>query len=411
MAVEVRVPEAGESISEVEVAEWVKAEGEDVRRDDVVAIIETEKASLEVTAPASGVIKKVLKGPGQAAKPGEVIGYIEEEANGKKAEAPPGAQSEDAEEKRGVEGKEGEAQRRSPAQKPRVKLESKKDAKRDIRPDGGDGEAPGKGPPGADGRDQRTAEEAEAKLPAPARAADQPESEAGREEKIVPMSLLRRQIAERLVRAQAAAALLTTFNEIDMSAVIEVRKSHHDAFQEIHGVKLGFMSFFVKAAVEALKRFPALNAEVRGTDIVYRGYYDIGIAIGSGKGLVVPVLRNAERMNFAEIERAIGDFSERAQKNALKVEELRGGTFSITNGGIYGSLMSTPIVNPPQSGILGLHAIQERPVAVNKEILIRPMMYVALTYDHRVVDGREAVTFLRSIKEMIERPVRIMLRI
>lgn len=225
------------------------------------------------------------------------------------------------------------------------------------------------------------------------------------------MSLLRRRIAARLVEAQQTAALLTTFNEIDMSAVIALRRDFGPAFQEKYGIKLGLMSFFVKAAVDALKLVPAVNAEIRGTDIVYRNYYDIGVAVGGGKGLVVPVLRHAERLSFAEIERAIADFAQRARDNKLKVEELQGGTFTISNGGIYGSMLSTPIVNPPQSGILGLHAMQDRPVARDGQVVVRPMMYVALTYDHRLIDGREAVTFLKHIKEVIEAPARMLIEV
>lgn len=225
------------------------------------------------------------------------------------------------------------------------------------------------------------------------------------------MSMIRRTIATRLVQAQHNAALLSTFNEIDMQPVMQLRNKYRDAFSEKHGVKLGFMSFFAKAACEALRRFPSVNAEIRGNNIVYRHYCDIGIAIGGGKGLVVPVLRNVERMTFAEIERTIGDYATKAVANKLTPEDLEGGTFTISNGGIYGSLLSTPIVNPPQSGILGLHAIQDRPVAVNGQVVIRPMMYVALTYDHRIIDGREAVTFLKTIKEVVEDPARLFLEI
>ena len=227
----------------------------------------------------------------------------------------------------------------------------------------------------------------------------------------MPMSLLRRRVAERLVQARQTAALLTTFNEIDMSAVIALRRAHQEAFQQRHGAKLGFMSFFVKTAIEALKQFPGLNAEIRGTDIVYRNYFDIGIAVGGGRGLVVPVLRNAERLSFAEIETAIADFAGRAQANRLTPEELQGGTFTISNGGVYGSLLSTPIVNPPQSGVLGLHVIQDRPVARDGQVVIRSMMYIALTYDHRIVDGREAVSFLKHVKECMEEPARLLLEI
>lgn len=227
----------------------------------------------------------------------------------------------------------------------------------------------------------------------------------------MPMSMMRRTIARRLVEAQSTAALLTTFNEIDMTNVMALRSEYKDAFLAKHGVKLGFMSFFAKAAVEALKLIPAVNAEIRGNEIVYHNYYDIGVAVGGGKGLVVPIIRNAEMLGFAEIEKTIEDFGKRAKENLIKPEELQGGTFSISNGGIYGSLLSTPIVNPPQSGILGLHAIQERPVAINGQVVIRSMMYVALTYDHRMVDGREGVTFLKRIKECMENPSRILLEI
>ena len=232
-----------------------------------------------------------------------------------------------------------------------------------------------------------------------------------REERFQLISPIRRRIAERLVEAQQQAALLTTFNEVDMSAVMEMRKKFKDLFQERYGVKLGFMSFFVRAAVEALRAVPQVNAEYRDPHIVFRDYYDIGIAVGGGKGLVVPVLRNSEMMSFAQIEMTIGDFARRAGENKLKLEELQGGTFTISNGGVYGSMLSTPIINPPQSGILGLHSIQERPMAVNGQVVIRPMMYLALTYDHRLVDGREAVTFLKRIKDTIEDPSRLMLEV
>jgi 2-oxoglutarate dehydrogenase E2 component (dihydrolipoamide succinyltransferase) len=225
------------------------------------------------------------------------------------------------------------------------------------------------------------------------------------------MTPLRQTVARRLVEAQQNAALLTTFNEVDMSAVMALRNEHKDAYEERYGIKLGFMSFFVKAAVDALKAFPAINAEVRGNQVVYRNYYDIGVAVGGGKGLVVPIIRNAERLSFAEVEKTIAELGKRAKENKLKLDELTGGTFSISNGGVYGSLLSTPIVNPPQSGILGMHAIQDRPVAVNGQVVIRPMMYLALTYDHRIVDGREAVTFLKRIKQCIEQPVRLLLEV
>jgi 2-oxoglutarate dehydrogenase E2 component (dihydrolipoamide succinyltransferase) len=241
--------------------------------------------------------------------------------------------------------------------------------------------------------------------------AREPATRPAGEEEALPMSPMRRRIAQRLVEAQQTAALLTTFNEIDMSAVNALRRNYQAQFQEKYRIKLGFMSFFVKAAIDALKLIPQVNAEIRGSDIVYRNYFDIGVAVGSGRGLVVPVLRHAERMSFAEIELAIAGFVRRAQENKLKLEEIEGGTFTISNGGIYGSLLSTPIVNPPQSGILGMHAIQERPVARDGAVVVRPMMYVALTYDHRIIDGREAVGFLRRVKETIEDPTRILLEV
>jgi 2-oxoglutarate dehydrogenase E2 component (dihydrolipoamide succinyltransferase) len=256
---------------------------------------------------------------------------------------------------------------------------------------------------------ERSADGRQAKASEPA--VRPPEAVAERKDEVVPMSPLRKRVAERLVEAQRVAALLTTFNEIDMSAVMSLRQQHKESFQERYGVKLGFMSFFVKAVIEALKETPQVNAEIRGTDIVYHNYFDIGIAVAGGKGLVVPVLRGPDRMSFAEIEQAIADLAARARQNKLKLHELEGGTFTISNGGVYGSLLSTPIVNPPQSGILGLHAIQDRPVARDGQVVIRPMMYVALTYDHRIVDGREAVLFLRHVKDCIEEPSRMLLEV
>jgi len=342
MAVELVVPSVGESITEVEIGDWLKKPGEPVNQDDPVVVIETEKVTVELPAPASGTITTILKQKGDKAAVGDVIGYMEPNGAGTSRTSPPvGA----------VYDRPGA--HRAPLQ-----------------------EAPH-----------------------------------AREEQVIPMTPIRRRIAERLVEAQKSAALLTTFNEVDMSAVMELRKRHQETFQDRYQIKVGLISFFVKATVEALKAIPQLNAEVRGHDIVFRNYYDIGIAVGGGKGLVVPVLRNAERMSFAEIEKAIADFAQRAQANQLKVDELQGGTFTISNGGVYGSMLSTPIVNPPQSGVLGLHAIEDRPVARDGAVVIRPMMYVALTYDHRIVDGREAVTFLKRIKDVIEDPARILLEI
>lgn len=435
MAIELKVPAVGESITEVQIGSWLKAAGESVRQDEPIVQLETEKATLELPAPASGVLVKILKQPGEIAKIGEVIGYLEAAA----AAAAPSAATDPAAEANRPElaaaetpsrdrveserpGRDGHAQQRErtgrPPAEPRVMPAARRlAAEQGVKVE----EVAPTGPGGRVLKEdvQRHLAEPATAPPAapegPAGGAARPSAVAppvvGREEEVVPMSLLRRRVAERLVQAQQAAALLTTFNEIDMSAVIALRRAHQEAFQQRYQVKLGFMSFFVKAAVEALKRVPEVNAEVRGTDIVYRNYHDIGIAVGSGRGLVVPVLRDAGRLRFAEIETAIADFAQRAQANKLALDELQGGTFTISNGGVYGSLLSTPIVNPPQSGILGLHAIQDRPVARDGQVVIRPMMYVALTYDHRIVDGREAVTFLRHVKECLEEPARILLEI
>jgi 2-oxoglutarate dehydrogenase E2 component (dihydrolipoamide succinyltransferase) len=389
MSIELKVPEIGESITEVEVGEWLKKEGDSVKKDETVVALESEKATVDLPAPEDGTISKVLKQKGEVAKVGEVIAHLE---TGKGEAAPTKSESKAAE-------------KPAPA-----KAERKAEERREVKTE----KAPAE--PAAKPRSQQrsTREEPETSTgteeniePAHGETAGSP----GREEEIVPMSRLRRTVAERLVEAQRNAALLTTFNEIDMTEVMQFRKGYGEAFQAKHNVKLGFMSFFVKATIEALKQFPALNAEVRGTDIVYRNYYDIGVAIGSGKGLVVPVLRHAERMSFAEIEQTIGEFGRRAKENKLKIEELQGGTFTISNGGVYGSLLSTPIVNPPQSGVLGMHGIQERPVAREGNVVIRPMMYIALTYDHRIVDGREAVTFLKRIKDTLENPARMLIEI
>ena len=419
MPLELKVPSVGESITEVEISEWQKAEGESVKRDEVVAILETEKVTVELPAPGTGVITKILKKKGETAKVGDVIGYMEVDGKHQKelAEAKP---QRDTEEKQ--ESKTSEAEK-SKAATDRDRAETKDPvrlmpaarrilAERGLKPE----EVPATGPGGRLLKEDALSylervEESKAEQPTgEKKTLTSPDSDV-REEEIIPMSPLRRRIAERLVEAQQTAALLTTFNEIDMTAVMALRRQYRESFEKKYSIKLGFMSFFVKASIEALKLIPQVNAEVRGTDIVYRNYYDIGIAIGGGRGLVVPVLLHAERMSFAEIERAIDDFARRAETNKLNLDELQGGTFTITNGGIYGSLLSTPIINPPQSGILGMHAIQERPVAREGQIVIRPMMYVALTYDHRIVDGREAVTFIRHIKGMLEDPARILLEV
>ena len=404
MTIEVTVPQIGESISEVQIVQWLKREGQAVDKDEALVSIDSEKATIEIPAPAAGVVGKIIKDDGEFANVGEVIATLEE---------PPAAQTE----LRSMAGQTtaGGATTSLPDgcrrlhrhrwtgrprfhNKPGVADESAAEPTLEATRS-----ADNAGVRGASGRLTGVPRVAWPPLlprmtaslrdkPASGTPTATTDAAAARQEEVVPMSIIRRHIAQRLVNAQNQAALLTTFNEIDMSAVLELRKKYRDVFQEMYGVKLGLMSFFAKAAVEALKRFPALNAEIRGKSVVYRNYYDIGVAIGGGKGLVVPVLRDVQRMSFAEIERAIDAFAEKAAQNQLVPEDLEGGTFTISNGGIYGSLLSTPIVNPPQSGILGLHAIQERPVASDGQVVIRPMMYVALTYDHRLVDGREAVS-------------------
>jgi 2-oxoglutarate dehydrogenase E2 component (dihydrolipoamide succinyltransferase) len=418
--IDIVVPAVGESISEVQISQWLKQEGDWVAAGTDLVDLETEKASVQVAAPSDGFLKKILKPSDQFAAVGEVIAQFEPAAKPTASTTAPASPS--------------------PASVPSATTAP-------TSPPSGDGaghvmpaarrlmedqqipagQIPGSGPGGRvlkeDVARAVAAKPIAVEAPKPQPRVEQaqlaPIPQQGtlqqgtthRSEEVKPMSMIRRTIATRLVQAQHNAALLSTFNEIDMQPVMQLRNKYRDAFAEKHGVKLGFMSFFAKAACEALKRFPSVNAEIRGNNIVYRHYYDIGIAIGGGKGLVVPVLRNVERMGFAEIERTIGDYAAKAIANKLTPEDLEGGTFTISNGGIYGSLLSTPIVNPPQSGILGLHAIQDRPVAVNGQVVIRPMMYVALTYDHRIIDGREAVSFLRTIKEVVEDPSRLFLEI
>jgi len=393
MAIELKVPSVGESITEVQIGDWLVSEGQSVAKEDAVVVIETDKVTVELPAPAAGTVTRVLKKKGQKASVGEVIGYLE---NGRTAGPAP--------QKREPE-KVGAAKSEPARKTERAKREPPREAivmpaARRVMHEKGL-EPPDVQPSGPGGRILK--EDAQKAAPRT------PTLAGNREEEIVPMTPMRKRIAERLVQAQAAAALLTTFNEIDMSAVAALRKEQQDAFQTRYGIKLGLMSFFVKATIDALKLVPQMNAEIRGENIAYRNYHDIGVAVGGGKGLVVPVLRDAGRMSFAEVEIGIADLAKRAQENKLAIEELSGGTFTISNGGIYGSLLSTPIVNPPQSGILGLHAIQDRPVVREGQVVIRPMMYVAVTYDHRLVDGREAVTFLKRIKECVETPARMLL--
>jgi 2-oxoglutarate dehydrogenase E2 component (dihydrolipoamide succinyltransferase) len=414
MSIDLKVPAVGESITEVEIGEWRKKPGERVEKDEVLAILDTEKASVDFPSPEAGVISQLLKNAGETAAVGESIAILEPSAGAPSApqKAPPEKPAEPvssstpkAGAKPAVEAVKSKTTPRGKAELKPVIVEQRPEPVVDNRAGAGSPKPiPVPREPAPSVSEMPSKPEAE---PTPAT----PESQGApnRREEVVRMSRLRKTVARRLVEAQRDAALLTTFNECDMSAVVALRKTQGEAFQQRHGVKLGFMSFFVKAVVDALKQSPALNAEIRGEEIIYRYYFDIGIAIGSGRGLVVPVLKNAEALGFAGIEKAIADFGARARENKLAPEELQGGTFTISNGGVYGSLLSTPIVNPPQSGVLGMHAIKERPIAENGVVVIRPMMYLALTYDHRIVDGREAVTFLKRIKEVVEDPCRMLL--
>jgi len=409
MPIELKFPPAGESVSEVEIGSCLKQKGPSVERDEPVVVLESEKASMELPAPAAGTITEVLKKQGDTAAVGEVIAYLEPAGRAGEGERP--------REPRGTPAPSPKAE--SSKAEPRVMPAAARElAQRNLKPE----EVKPTGPGGrllkedvvrhADGARAEAPASREGERPRELRAtpAAPPKSSSNREE-VVPMTKLRRTIAERLVQAQKQAALLTTFNEVDMSAVMALRKQFGETFQEKFGVKLGIMSFFVKACIEALKEFPAVNAEVRDTNIVYHHHYDIGIAVATDRGLVVPVLRDAERLSFSQIEQAIGDFAKRARENKLLPDELHGGTFTISNGGVYGSLLSTPIVNPPQSGVLGLHTIQERPVAREGAVVIRPMMYLALSYDHRLIDGREAVSFLKKIRDTIENPARMLIEV
>ncbi len=429
MAVDVKVPSVGESINEVFIGTWLKNEGDAVEKDEPLVEVETDKATLEVPATASGVLESIAKGEGESATVGEVIATIAEgeaaadagdgEASGDDAAADGAATDTDAAADAAANGGGGDgagghvmpaAQRLADEHGlDAASIEGtgpggrvlKEDVQRAIDT-GADSS------PASDG-DAASTSDAASTAPGPSGPATPADAE--RIEEAVPMSPLRRTIARRLVEAQQTGALLTTFNEIDMTGVMELRSEYKQMFEDEYGIRLGFMSFFVKAAIDALAKVPQINAEIRGNDIVYKNYYDIAVAVSTPKGLVTPVVRNAERLSFAEIEATVADFGKRAQANKLSPDELQGGTFTISNGGVFGSLMSTPIVNPPQSGVLGMHTIQERPVAIDGQVEIRPMMYVALTYDHRIVDGKGAVTFLKRIKETVESPARMLLEI
>jgi 2-oxoglutarate dehydrogenase E2 component (dihydrolipoamide succinyltransferase) len=405
MIIEVKVPQLSESVSEATLLDWHKKEGESVSRDENLIDIETDKVVLELPAPAAGVVVKLLKGAKATVVAGEVIAHIDTEAkvgvSPVAAAAAPAAAAKPA---------PAPAQKSAPAVMPAAQ---KLAAEKGIDPATVAGS-------GRDGRvtkgdvlSQATKPVAvqPAALPQPPTPAHLARLTEGRPEQRVPMSRLRQRIAERLVQSQSTAAILTTFNEVNMAPVMEMRKKYQERFEKEHAVRLGFMSFFVKAAVHALKRYPVVNASVDGTDIVYHGYFDIGVAVGSPRGLVVPILRDADQMSFAEVEKRIAEFGKKAQDGKLAIEDLAGGTFSISNGGVFGSMLSTPIINPPQSAILGVHATKDRAVVENGQVVVRPMNYLAVSYDHRIIDGREAVLFLVAIKEALEDPARLILEI
>jgi 2-oxoglutarate dehydrogenase E2 component (dihydrolipoamide succinyltransferase) len=395
MLIEIKVPQLSESVSEATLLAWRKKEGEAVKRDENLIDIETDKVVLELPAPADGVISKIVKNDGGLVKAGEVIAILDTEGKASAAAAQPAA---------GITAKASGAAVMPAARK--IAAEQGIDSAaiagtgrggRVTKADVLEKSLPAVAAPAAAARRQ----------PAPPVGTGQPPG--GRPEQRVPMSRLRARVAERLVQSQSTAAILTTFNEANMAPVMELRNRYKDRFEKEHGAKLGFMSFFVKAAVHALKKYPVLNASVDGNDIVYHGYFDIGVAVGSPRGLVVPILRDADQLSLAEIEKQIADLGKRAQDGKLAMEELSGGTFSITNGGVFGSMLSTPIINPPQSAILGVHATKDRPVAENGQVVIRPMNYLALSYDHRIIDGREAVLSLVAMKDALEDPARLLL--
>jgi len=410
MSINIVVPEVGESIVDARVAKWLRKEGDVVAVGEPLVELETDKIDLEVSAPQAGVLASIARKDGEDVKVGEVLGSIDEKAAAKSAA--PAAAAADAAPAETTNGK-------GDAKPPRVTPAARKAAAAnevDLSQVRGSGDA---------GRVmRRDVEQAASATPAPAVAKapeapkakpvppvgeDRRRSEGNRSEERVRMSKRRATIAKRLVEAQSTAAMLTTFNEVDMTAVMALRERHKQAFKERYGVGLGIASFFVKASVGALRSFPLLNAEIQGDEMVLKHYFDIGVAVGASEGLVVPVLRDADTMSFAQIEKQIRDFASRAEAGTLSLADLKGGTFTITNGGVFGSLLSTPILNPPQVGILGLHKIQDRPIAVNGQVVARPMMYVALTYDHRIVDGSEAVRFLVRVKELVEDPGALLL--
>ena len=420
MAVNIVVPEVGESIVDARVAKWLRKEGDSVSAGDPLVELETDKIDIEVPSPSAGVIKSIAHSDGADVKVGDVLGVIDESAKGTAAppaEAPAAAQPAAAPSQAAPESARTRATptARKAAEQKDVdisKVKGSGDAGRVMRKDVEEASTQGSGAPA---QPAHLAEAPAQRSPAGAKAdvktvpTPRPRIEGERTEERVRMSKRRATIAKRLVEVQSTAAMLTTFNEVDMSAVQALREKHKAPFKERHGINLGLTSFFVKAVVGALRAFPRLNAEIQGDEMILKQYYDIGVAVGAAEGLVVPVLRGADQMSFAEIEAQVREFAKRADDGSLSLADLKGGTFTITNGGVFGSLLSTPILNPPQVGILGLHAIKERPVGINGQVVLRPMMYTALTYDHRIVDGSEAVRFLVRVKELVEDPGALLL--
>jgi len=412
MPIDLKIPVVGESITEVQISEWLKSEGDLVKADEPVAVIDSEKTTFDLPAPQAGRLTKILHQAGETITIGTVVAQFEAAGEAAPVAPPteakpaPKAATASAEKPKTKKSPAAEVAKEKPAALAAPKTEPVESPAPPAEPEPVAAEVPEPTPIAPPPAPVKTAPKPPTPPPAP-----KLKAAAEGEEEVVPMTMLRRTVSRRLVEAQQTMAMLTTFNEIDMSAVQALRKEQKEAFEKRHQVRLGLMSFFVKATIDALKQFPKLNAEIRGNDVVYRNFYDIGVAIATDRGLVVPVLRDAGRLSFAEVEQAISDFARRANDGKLLPTELAGGTFTITNGGSFGSLLSTPIINPPQSGILGMHSIQERPVAVAGQVVIRPMMYVALTYDHRLVDGREAVLFLRRIKEAVESPVRMLIEV
>ena len=418
MTIEVKVPTLPESVADGTLVNWKKRPGEAVKRGENLVDLETDKVVLDIPAPADGVLGAILRQEGETVATGDVIATLEESAGAEAATptavAAPPAPTPAATSEADLEGL-SPAVRRLAAEHGLdiAKIPGSGRSGRVTKADVLaflEGRQPARPAPAPTAPKPVAAPIAPAPLAAPAATA-LPADALGRLEQRVPMTRLRARIAERLLLAKNNTAMLTTFNEINMKPVMDLRNRYKDEFEKKHGVRLGFMGFFVKAVIESLKRYPAVNGSIDGNDIIYHGYYDIGIAVASPRGLVVPILRDADRMSLADIEKAIGEFGKKAKEGTLTVEDMTGGTFTITNGGVFGSLMSTPILNPPQSGILGMHATKDRPVAENGQVVIRPMMYVAHSYDHRIIDGREAVTFLVTVKECIEDPARLVLQV